>query len=173
MGKRPAHCYTKIRGPANTRTKKYVRGIPGSKVVMYDMGAHSKDFEVEIHLVNEEHCQIRHMALEASRQVVNRKLQAIGRENYHFRLRVHPHHVLRENKMMAFAGADRMQDGMRRSFGKPTDTAARVKRNQEIMTVSCEPQHIKGASWALKKGISKVPSPGRLVLGRGKELVKQ
>jgi len=52
MGKRPARCYTKVRGPANTRTKKYVRGIPGSKIVMYDMGNKSKDFSVEIHLVN-------------------------------------------------------------------------------------------------------------------------
>ena len=85
MGKRPARCYTKVRGPANTRTKKYVRGIPGSKIVMYDMGNKSKDFSVEIHLVNEEACQIRHMAIEASRQAVNRHLlKRVGRENYHF-----------------------------------------------------------------------------------------
>lgn len=99
MGKRPARCYTKVSGPANTRTKKYVRGIPGSKIVMYDMGSKAKDFSVEIHLINEEACQIRHMAIEAARQAVNRALlKRVGRENFHFRVRMHPHHVLRETR---------------------------------------------------------------------------
>lgn len=173
MGKRPARCYTKVRGPANTRTKKYVRGIPGSKIVMYDMGNKSKDFSVEIHLVNEEACQIRHMAIEASRQAVNRHLlKRVGRENYHFRVRTHPHHVLRENKMMAFAGADRMQDGMRRSFGKPADRAARVKANQELLTVRVEPRHVKEAMFCIRKAISKLPTPAKVIIGKGLELVK-
>ncbi|MCY3411380.1 MAG: 50S ribosomal protein L16 [Candidatus Heimdallarchaeota archaeon] len=172
MGKRPAHCYTKIRGPANTRTKKYVRGVPGNKIVMYDMGNKSKNFSVEFHLVNEEACQIRHMAIEAARQAVNRYLtKALGRDNYHFRVRIHPHHVLRENKMMAFAGADRMQDGMRRSFGKPADRSARVKSNTEILTVRVEPRHHKQAAIALKKGVSKFPTPAKVVLGKGQELI--
>ena len=174
MGKRPAHCYTKIRGPANTRTKKYVRGVPGNKVVMYDMGDKSKDFPVEIHLVNVEACQIRHMAIEAARQAVNRYLtKKVGRDNYHFRVRIHPHHVLRENKMMAFAGADRMQDGMRRSFGKPTDRAARVKANSEILTVriNANALHFDEAKEALRKGISKFPTPAKVVLGKGSELL--
>ncbi|MHA2249707.1 MAG: 50S ribosomal protein L16 [Candidatus Kariarchaeaceae archaeon] len=173
MGKRPAHCYTKIAGPANTRTKKYVRGVPGSKVVMYDMGNLSKDFSIEIHLVNSEACQIRHLAIEASRQAVNRELQKhMSRDDYHFRIRIHPHHVLRENKMMAFAGADRMQDGMRRSFGKPTDRAARVKAFSEIFSVGVEKKNYDKAVHSLRKAISKVPSPAKIVVGKGKELVQ-
>nr|AKC94891.1 putative 50S ribosomal protein L10e [uncultured organism] len=152
MGVRPAHCYTKISGPANTRTKKYVRGVPGNKIVMYDMGHKSKEFEIDLHLVNSEACQIRHMSIEASRQVVNRALQkTLSRDEYHFRIRIHPHHVLRENKMMAFAGADRMQDGMRRSFGKPTDRSARVKVNSEILTVSVDLKHFEDAKNSLRK----------------------
>ncbi|MDH5401962.1 MAG: 50S ribosomal protein L16 [Candidatus Heimdallarchaeota archaeon] len=173
MGKRPARCYTKISGPANTRTKKYVRGVPGSKIVMFDMGNKSKDFPVQIHLINLEQCQIRHMALEAARQAVNRWLQKrIGRDGYHFRIRIHPHHILRENKMMAFAGADRMQDGMRRSFGKPTDRSARVDANSEILSVGIEPRHYKTAIFSLEKAISKLPTPAKVVVGKGKELVK-
>lgn len=173
MGKRPAHCYTKVRGPANTRTKKYVRGIPGSKIVMYDMGSKAKDFSVEVHLINKEACQIRHMAIEATRQAVNRfLLKRVGRENFHFRVRTHPHHVLRENKMMAFAGADRMQDGMRRSFGKPADRAARVKANSELFTVRVEPRHVKLAMTALSKGVAKLPTPCKIQIGKGEELVK-
>lgn len=173
MGKRPAHCYTKISGPANTRTKKYVRGIPGSKIVMYDMGSRNKEFPVEIHLINEEACQIRHMAIEAARQAVNRALlKRVGRENFHFRVRIHPHHVLRENKMMAFAGADRMQDGMRRSFGKPVDRAARVKAYSEILTVSVEPRDVKVAMACLSKAVSKLPTPAKVKVRKGLELVK-
>ncbi len=174
MGKRPAHCYTKIRGPANTRTKKYVRGVPGNKIVMYDMGNKKKadSFPVQLHLVNLEACQIRHMSIEATRQAINRYLtKKIGRDNYHFRVRIHPHHVLRENKMMAFAGADRMQDGMRRSFGKPADRSARVKPKQELFTVSVDPKFYKEAMIGLKKGISKIPSPAKIVIGKGKELI--
>lgn len=172
MGKRPAHCYTKIRGPANTRTKKYVRGVPGNKVVMYDMGNKSRDFPLEVHLINKEACQIRHMAIEAARQAVNRYLtKRLGRENYHFRIRIHPHHVLRENKMMAFAGADRMQDGMRRSFGKPIDRASRVKANSEILTVRVDAINYEAAVAGLKKGISKFPTPAKVVLGEGSELL--
>ncbi len=172
MGKRPAHCYTKITGPANTRTKKYVRGVPGNKIVMYDMGNKSKQFPVEYHMINLEACQVRHMAIEAARQAINRYLtKTLGRENYHFRVRIHPHHVLRENKMMAFAGADRMQDGMRRSFGKPADRAARVKANTEILTVSVSAKDYKTAVIALKKGISKIPSPAKVIVGKGSDLI--
>lgn len=139
---------------------------------MFDMGNNSKKFPIEIHLINLEACQIRHIALEASRQVVNRALQKyMSRDEYHFRIRVHPHHVLRENKMMAFAGADRMQDGMRRSFGKPTDKAARIKKNSEILTIGIDVKNYENAVFSLRKAISKVPTPAKVVVGKGKELV--
>ena len=38
MGKRPARCYRYQRGPANTRTGKYVRGVPDSRIRAYDTG---------------------------------------------------------------------------------------------------------------------------------------
>ena len=40
--------------------------------------------------------------------------------------------LLRENKMIATAGADRLQEGMRRAFGKATGLAARVERGKTI-----------------------------------------
>ena len=172
MGTRPAHCYTKIAGPANTRTKKYVRGVPGSKVVLFDMGNNAATFEIDLHLIGLEACQIRHMALEAARQAVNRALQKqIHRDDYHFRIRIHPHHVLRENKMMAFAGADRMQDGMRRSFGKPIDMAARVAANQELFTISVDRKNFEHALYSLRKAISKIPTPAKVIVGKGQELL--
>lgn len=73
---------------------------------------------------------------------------------------------------MAFAGADRMQDGMRRSFGKPADRAARVKANSELLTVAVEPRHVKTAMACLNKAISKLPTPAKVKVRKGLELVK-
>jgi ribosomal protein L16/L10AE len=42
-----------------------------------------------------------------------------GKDTFHLRVRVHPFHVLRINKMLSCAGADRLQTGMRGAFGKP------------------------------------------------------
>ncbi|MHA2113057.1 MAG: hypothetical protein ACW98W_16390 [Candidatus Hodarchaeales archaeon] len=48
---------------------------------------------------------------------VNRYLtRSVGRENYHYRVCVYPHHRIRENKMMTGAGADRIQNGMRKAL---------------------------------------------------------
>ena len=42
-----------------------------------------------------------------------------AKDQFHIRIRVHPFHVLRINKMLSCAGADRLQTGMRGAFGKP------------------------------------------------------
>jgi large subunit ribosomal protein L10e len=174
MGKRPARCYTKVRGPANTRVGKYVRGVPDSRIRAYDAGNRKGDFPVHIHLVSTDKCQIRHIALEAARVAVNRHLQRnLGTENYHMTIRVHPHHILRENKMMAVAGADRIQDGMRRSFGKPTDRAARVKERQELVTVRTYAKNYIIAKNALKRAADRFPTSCTYKIGKGEELVKE
>lgn len=52
--------------------------------------------------------QLSSEALEAARICVNKFLTTnIGRENFHCRIRVHPHHITRINKMLTCAGADR------------------------------------------------------------------
>ncbi|MHA1303935.1 MAG: 50S ribosomal protein L16 [Candidatus Heimdallarchaeaceae archaeon] len=174
MGKRPARCYRYVRGPANTRTDKYVRGVPDSRIRAYDAGNRKREFPVHIHLVAQERCQIRHTALEAARIAVNRILsRKVGVKNYHLTIRIHPHHILRENKMMAVAGADRIQDGMRRSFGKPTDRAARVKVGQELLTVRIEPNQYLVAIDALKRASDRFPTPCTYKISKGEELVRK
>lgn len=172
MGKRPARCYRYIRGPANTRVGKYVRGVPDSRIRAFDTGDRKADFPVHIHLVAKETCHIRHTALEASRMAVNRILQKKLGNMYHLTIRIHPHHILRENKMMAVAGADRVQDGMRRSFGKPTDRAARVREGQELITVRIYPKDYFVALDALKRAADRFPTPCEYKIGKGEELVK-
>ena len=174
MGKRPARCYTKVSGPANTRVGKYVRGVPDSRIRAYDTGNRKANFPVDVHLVSTDRCQIRHTALEAARIAVNRHLQRhLGIENYHMTIRIHPHHILRENKMMAVAGADRIQDGMRKSFGKPTDRAARVKEGQELVTVRTFAENYHIAKDALKRGADRFPTTCTYKVGKGEELVKE
>ena len=61
-----------------------------------------------------------------------------GKETFHLRMRVHPYHVLRINKMLSCAGADRLQQGMRGAFGKPLGTCARVAIGQILMSIRCK-----------------------------------
>jgi large subunit ribosomal protein L10e len=127
------------------------------------MGDPRGDFEVEISLVGLEKCQIRHQALEAARIASNRSMQReVGRKNYHLRIRVKPFHYLRENRMMTGANADRVQQAMRMAFGRVIGIAARAKKNQPLITIRCNPTHIKQARSALKKAASKLPTPCRI-----------
>ena len=148
-------------------------GIPGSRVVHYDMGDLKSDFPLSVSLIANDACQIRHNALESARVSANRYLvKELGRLNYHFKLRVYPHHVLRENKQATGAGADRVSDGMRGAFGKAVGTAARVQKNQKIFTVSSKPQNFLKLKEALRKASHKLPTTCSIVIDKGAEVVK-
>ena len=173
MARRPARCYTKIAGPPYTR-KKYVRSIPVSKITSFEAGNKTGTFPVSVSLYSKEACQVRHVALDAVRMMTNRHMgKKAGAENYHLVIRIYPHHILRENKMMAFAGADRLQDGMRRSFGKPMDLAARIRANQALVTIHTFPQFVDNAYRALKMGGDKLPTPYSLKIDVGEEIYKK
>jgi large subunit ribosomal protein L10e len=79
--------------------------------------------------------------------------------NFHLKLRVFPHHVLRENKQATGAGADRVSEGMRLAFGKAVGTAARVMKDQVVFTTYTTPQYIDKVKEAMKAGGHKLPSP--------------
>lgn len=51
------------------------------------------------------------------------------------RVRAHPYHVVRINKMLSCAGADRLQTGMRGAYGKPNGSVARVNIGQILLSV--------------------------------------
>ncbi len=50
--------------------------------------------------------------------------------------------MLRINKMLSCAGADRLQTGMRGAFGKAQGTAARVAIGQVLMSIRCKDTHL-------------------------------
>jgi large subunit ribosomal protein L10e len=172
MPMRPARAYRYFSGPAYAR-REYVKGVPGVRVTFFDMGNPNGDFPVEMSLIAEEAGQIRHNALEAARVAANRLLEVkVGKENYHLKLRVYPHHVLRENPIAMGAGADRISDGMRLSFGRPIGTAARVDAKQRIMTVRTTKDFVEISKEALRRASMKLSVPTRVIVEKGQELVK-
>ena len=115
-------------------------------------------FDYCVQLLINEKLQIRHMAIESTRLSANKTLEkTTGETGYSSRLRIYPHVRLRENKMIAAAGADRLSDGMRRAFGKANSLAARVKRGQVIMEMNVKEEHLEAAKSALKKACVKLP----------------
>merc|ERR1719170_16327 len=74
-------------------------------------------------------------------------------------MRVHPFHVLRINKMLSCAGADRLQTGMRGAFGKAHGTVARVRIGQILISVRSTDKHKDSVIEALRR--SKFKFPGR------------
>jgi large subunit ribosomal protein L10e len=89
-----------------------------------------------MHMISQEREQLSSESLEAARIAVNKYLvKNVGKEGFHIRIRTHPFHVVRINKMLSCAGADRLQTGMRGSFGKPYGRVARVDIGQVLLSV--------------------------------------
>ena len=172
MADKPASMYREISKPAYTR-REYITGIPGSKIAQHKMGdvkADPDDYPVQISLVVDEECQLRHGSLEASRLSANRfMLKSAGEGNYKMILRKFPHHVIRENKQATGAGADRVSDGMRQSFGKIVGTAARVQRGDRLFTIWCDLDDAVAAKDALRRAYNKISPPCRVVVERGED----
>jgi large subunit ribosomal protein L10e len=155
--------YTPVRGQAYTR-KQYSKGFPPPKIVKFTMGDTKGSFDYEARLVAMKRAQIRHAALESARVATNRVLIDKLINDYLMIVHPYPHIILRENKMIFGAHADRLQQGMRRSFGKAIGTAARVEPGQIIITVRVKASAAETAKLSLKRGSAKLPIPCRVVI---------
>merc|ERR1712108_103463 len=72
-------------------------------------------------------------ALEAGRICCNKYMvKHTAKDQFHIKIRVHPFHVLRINKMLSCAGADRLQTGMRGAFGKHKDAVIEALRRTKF-----------------------------------------
>lgn len=159
-----ARNYRKISGMSYTR-KEYIAGAPPPRIVLFEMGNPKGEFEYEARLIALEDAQIRHNALEAARMAVNKLLEKrLGRQGYFFKVNVYPHHILREHKMMAGAGADRLSKGMQMAFGRPVGLAARVKKGQSVLLIRVNKENLELAKEALKRGASKIPTPTQIMV---------
>ena len=133
------------------------------KIRIFDLGrkrAKCEEFPLCVHLVSDEYEQLSSEGLEAARICANKYLvKHCGKDAFHIRMRVHPFHVIRINKMLSCAGADRLQTGMRGAFGKPLGTVARVNIGQPIMSVRAKDQHKAMVVESLRR--AKFKFPGR------------
>ena len=176
MGIRASTCY-RWDSPAYTRVANnpqdsFITGIPGSKLTRFNMGNPKGEFDTELSIMVEKDIQVRHNSLESSRIAINRILEdKIGTNNYHFKIRVYPHHIIREHVMATGAGADRVQSGMRHSFGKPMGRVARVHKDQPLATVYFNESEEKTiiAKKALRSGMMKLPGRTMLVMKKIKK----
>src|SRR3989344_5794106 len=151
------------------KPKAYIKTFPNSRLVRYHMGDVHKKFSHKIDLVTKERVQVRDNALESARQVSNRRLEnALGRNGYYFRIIVYHHHALRENKMLVGAGADRMQTGMQKAFGKVIGIAARLKEGQNIFTAYVNQSGIEAAKDALKRANHRLPFRSSIIISEMK-----
>ncbi len=172
--KRPWRCYSKwTRRPyqykrSANRRREYARGGAQSKIQRYWGG--NKDipweqWDLVIGLKVNSQIQISSNALEAIRITINGVLQRkLGRLNYRLRIRSKPFQKYRENRMLAFAGADRVQSGMRNSFGRSTGVCARVKAGQIIAEVATSIKNLSLVRERMKVASMKIPSSCQIVI---------
>tara|TARA_Y100000296_G_C5007830_1_gene173549 strand:+ start:63 stop:587 length:525 start_codon:yes stop_codon:yes gene_type:complete len=166
---RRANAYRRLERPytriSKYKKRAYIKVRPNSTIVKFDIGNLTKKFPFQVQLVSRNNVQIRHNALESARQTSNRVLEkTIGKKAYHLKIRVFPHHILRENPLASGAGADRMSTGMKKSFGKPISTAARIKKRQIIMHVGVSKANIPTAKLAMKRASQKFPFAWNIVV---------
>src|SRR3990167_3521373 len=102
MALRKASSYTKKHVVPFTRIsskkgKSYIKTVPPQSIVKFSMGFWPMFREGKLPhvltLVAEERAQIRHNALEAARQYINKQLDTILPGQYFFRVIPFPHHI--------------------------------------------------------------------------------
>ncbi|KAL9012807.1 MAG: hypothetical protein Q9180_009070 [Flavoplaca navasiana] len=93
-------------------------------------------------------------------------VKVAGKEGFHLRVRAHPYHVVRINKMLSCAGADRLQTGMRGAWGKPNGTVARVNIGQILLSVRTRDNHRATAIEALRRSQYKFPGRQKIIVSK-------
>ncbi len=183
--KRPWHCYSSwSRRPfqykrSSNRRREFARGGAQSKIVRFWGGAKEvswEDWELVVGLKVNSQIQISSNTLEAIRITINGVLQRkLGRQNYRLRIRPKPFQKYRENRMLAFAGADRVQSGMRNSFGRSTGVCARVRAGQIVAEVGSYLRNLPLVRDRLRVASMKISSSCQIVILKYKtpELLKK
>jgi len=157
--------YTRV---SKRKNRAYIKVVPPQKIVKFSMGDGKSQeegkYSHKLSLITLEKVQIRHNALEACRQYINKKIDKLYTGQYFFRVVPFPHHIQRENKMLTGAGADRMQTGMQLSFGKCIGKSAILKPNSEIFFMATSnPKAVVVARDAFKEIKSKLPCKTRVI----------
>merc|ERR1712232_885723 len=169
MGRRPFKCYRYQKNKPYPKSR-FNRGVPDPKIRIYDAGKKKypvDDFPFAAHMVSMEKEQLSSEALEAARVACNKYMvKNAGKDSFHLRIRVHPWHVLRINKMLSCAGADRLQSGMRNAWGKAYGKACRVKIGTQLISIRTYQKNIPHALEALRRARMKFPGRQKVAISR-------
>jgi len=175
MAIRKALSYTKRRVTHYTRksmkikNKNYIRAVPNQKVTKFNMGNVRKllkgDFTSYIVIYSMMNVQIRDMALEATRQMLNNQLTKLLMDNYSLLCKPYPHQVIRENK--TFSGGskgERVQSGMAHSFGTTMYRSAVVKLGDPVFIIAyADKKHTNAIRELAKSASAKLPCKCKIV----------
>uniref|UniRef100_A0A2K6NZA3 Uncharacterized protein n=1 Tax=Rhinopithecus roxellana TaxID=61622 RepID=A0A2K6NZA3_RHIRO len=140
MGHRPVRCYRYCKKKPYPKLR-FCRGVPDTNILIFDLGrkkAKVDEFPLCDHMVSGEYGQLSSEDLEAY------MVESCGKD-----VQLHPFHIIRINKMLSCAGADRLPTGMRSAFGKPQGTVARVHIGQVITSIRTKLQNKEHAIEAL------------------------
>jgi len=173
---RKALAYSKRKPAVNTRRSKkqqlsYIKTIPPQKIVKFNMGDYQGfekgKYKIKLTLSSDENIQIRDLALEAIRQSIHKDMtKLLTQKHYFLRCNVYPHNILRNNRI--FSGGskgERVQTGMKHSFGSPEGRAAIVKKGGPIFTVYFNgAEHISEARKIFNRVKPKAPCRARVVV---------
>ena len=170
---RKASAYSKKKARPYTRkskdkSKAYIKVVPHNKIVKYNLGNaqafNTGKFKYLLKFVSDERVLIRDNALESGRLLLNKFLEIKLPRQFYLEVKVYPHHILRNNKTAAGAGADRLSSGMKHSFGVIEGRAAIVPPGKEIFIIATETeQGMRIARKALNMVKSKMPCRSRIL----------
>jgi large subunit ribosomal protein L10e len=148
--------------------KSFIKAMPHADLHQFRMGVTKPDYDTVINLRCEAGLILRDNAIESARQSANKYMEKTMAGAYYFVVRVYPHHVIRENKMIAGAGADRLQKGMRQAFGRPTDRAARLGAGRDLFTIHSYKGNVENIKTALERARRKLSGTYRIVVTAAK-----
>lgn len=153
--------YRRIERPY-TRNE-FIHGAPQTRLAKHDYGVPRSSYEYRVSVVSDMDVQIRDLALESARVTAGKEMSKKLGEDFYLVVKAHPHHVLRENKMIFGAHADRLQEGMSRAFGRPVGRAARVRAGDVVLEAYVMKSGIEAAKHALETAAKKLPKSYRVV----------
>ena len=172
MAIRKALSYSKKNNRPYTRVSKkksqsYIKVVPPNKVVKYNIGNQKAFIEGKLpfilRLVTDETLVIRDNSIESGRMVLTKHLETKAPMKFYLWVKIYPHHILRNNKAAAGAGADRLSTGMKQSFGIVEGRAAQVLRGQELFMIACDSEStVRFARQAFSMTKAKLPCRTRV-----------
>ncbi|MCX6778197.1 MAG: 50S ribosomal protein L16 [Candidatus Micrarchaeota archaeon] len=174
MGLRPARTCRGIDKMPWTRyskkkpRKSYVKSMPHAVLHIFQMGV-AGEYDTTLHIIAKQGVQIRDNSLESARQAINKYLEKVVPGHYSFKLRKYPHNIIRENKMITGAGADRLQKGMRKAYGRPTSRAAMIAKGGILFDIKTDSANLKYVNEAIRRARCKLPGKFSIVNVSGKK----